>query len=202
MNRARGFTLIEVVIALAILSMMMVAVVSSLRTFANTKIALERMTGRVDEIRLVSGFLRRSIEGAIPAVRHGVDVQAITFGGGQTTYFSGAPSELTWVAPIAGGYSFGGAFLLQLRRENEQLVLRWQPYKANAENVTWDNLRPRVLLEDVEAFELAYRPSYEDDWEREWDGAIKNPVSVRANIKAGGRFWPELVMRLDYGSFE
>ena len=47
----RGFTLVEVMVALTILSLVMMATVTGLRTLANTQTAIERATHRVDEIR-------------------------------------------------------------------------------------------------------------------------------------------------------
>ena len=55
---AEGFTLVEVMVALTILSLVMMATVTGLRTLANTQSAIERMTSRVDEVRSVSIFLR------------------------------------------------------------------------------------------------------------------------------------------------
>ena len=50
-SRQRGFTLVEVMVALTILSLVMLATVTGLRTLANTQVAIERMTSRVDEVR-------------------------------------------------------------------------------------------------------------------------------------------------------
>ena len=47
MRRGRGFTLVEVMIALVIFSMIMVATISALRAFGNTRLTVERLTGRV-----------------------------------------------------------------------------------------------------------------------------------------------------------
>ena len=61
-HAARGFTLVEVVVALTILSLIMLATVTGLRTLANTQGTLERVTARIDEVRTVSGFLRDLME--------------------------------------------------------------------------------------------------------------------------------------------
>ena len=62
---AAGFTLVEVVVALTILSLIMLATVTALRTLANTQGTLERVTARIDEVRTVSGFLRDLMEAAV-----------------------------------------------------------------------------------------------------------------------------------------
>ena len=59
-----GFTLVEVMVSITVLSMILLATVTALRTFGNTQQSLQHMTHRVDEVRSVSGFLRAAIESA------------------------------------------------------------------------------------------------------------------------------------------
>ena len=82
---SRGFTLVEVMVALTILSLVMMATVTGLRTLANTQGAIERTTNRVDEIRSVSSFLRDLLESAVV----GEDMGGLSLGGGssEATYF-------------------------------------------------------------------------------------------------------------------
>ena len=47
---AAGFTLVEVVVALSILSLVMLTTITGLRTLANTQGALDRLTNRVDQV--------------------------------------------------------------------------------------------------------------------------------------------------------
>ena len=63
-TRSAGFTLVEVMVSITVLSMILLATVTALRTFGNTQSSLQRMTHRVDEVRSVSGFLRAAIESA------------------------------------------------------------------------------------------------------------------------------------------
>lgn len=195
MKQARGFTLMEVMIALTILSMMMVAIVSSLRTFANTSIVVDRKTDRVDEIRMVSGLIRRSLEAAILS---GGTSSVPTFDRVDEagTYFSGATSELTWVAAMVGGSSFSGVFFMRLSFEGEQLMLRWQPYVSGTVPADWDSVKARVLLQDVEGYNVSYRSVYGSDWLEDWSDTLNNPVSVKMTIMVDGKYWPELIVRL------
>jgi general secretion pathway protein J len=203
-RRDRGFTLIEVMIALVIFSMIMVATISALRTFGNTRLTVERLTGRVDELRLLSNFLRNTIGAALPVARYGDSFPAEANLGSHGVFFLGFPSEVIWVAPVMGGAGFGGAHILHLSLDNDQLVLRWHPYQTNVTGIDWGQLPRRVLLEDVERLILGYRtePWLSEGgpvWVEEWTGAFSNPAAVRLSIKAAGRFWPEIVIRLDHG---
>ena len=53
-----GFTLVEVIVSLGILSLIMLATISALRTFGQTQVSLDKMIDRVDEVRTVSGMVR------------------------------------------------------------------------------------------------------------------------------------------------
>ena len=193
MNRARGFTLMEVMIALTILSLMMVAIVASLRTFANTQVRLERTTARVDEMRMVSAFLRRSVEAAMSS-SGGSKVPTFDSIDERGTYFLGMASEFTWVAPVAG---FGGVYFMHLGLEGEALAVRWQPYRRDVTPADWESMPARTLLEEVQEYRVSYLPAHGGEWMDDWSDLSSAPVSVRMRIKAGGKYWPELLIRLN-----
>ena len=62
MSRTAGFTLVEVIVALGIFSLIMLATVSGYRTLGNTASTINHMTDRTDELRSVSTFLREAFE--------------------------------------------------------------------------------------------------------------------------------------------
>ncbi len=199
MNWQRGFTLLEVLIALTLLSMIMVATTAALRGFGNTKTAVTEVTNRIDEIRVVSGFLRKSLGGAMPPQQNATTTP--TFGQPELSpaYFWGNSSELVWVAPLVAGADLGGAFFMQLSHRDDSLELRWHRYRASGMTFNWEQLVPRVLLEGVEEFAVAYRADYGGEWLGEWPESPGIPVAVRLTIKARNKYWPELVVRLDAG---
>ncbi len=195
MNRARGFTLLEMVLSLALFSMMMLAIVSAMRTFGNTQNTLEQVTDRVDEMRVVSDFLRNSIGAAMPVVRLG-EFTEDTRGGSYGTYFRGNAEELVWVAPVVAGADLGGAFVMHLSRVDDRLELRWHPYNRDVTAIVWAEQSPRVLLDSVSSLELGYLARFRGEWEQEWAPGQNLPLAVRLNVAANERFWPELVISL------
>jgi general secretion pathway protein J len=80
---SRGFTLIEVIVALGIFSLIMLATVSGYRTLGNTASTIDRMTDRTDELRSVSAFLRDALENAVVGTESGGGDE-MTFGGTAT----------------------------------------------------------------------------------------------------------------------
>lgn len=197
MSRAKGFTLVEVMVALTLLSLIMVATIAAMRTFGNTKATIQQVTNRVDEVRVVSGFLRNTLGGALPVVRAGAFGDSFEQVASTGTYFWGGPSEIMWVAPLIAGANLGGAFVMRMAYVDGRLELKWHPYEATVGAYSWGELEPRVLLDDVEAFELGYLPEYGAEWLQEWPGSESMPVLVRLTMKSRERYWPELVVRLD-----
>ena len=193
---AGGFTLVEVVVALTILSLIMLATVTALRTLANTQGTLERVTARIDEVRTVSGFLRDLMEAAV--VGEGGSGGGLALGGSsrQSAYFEIGDDALAWKATVLFGEGFGGTYLVQVAREEDLLLLRWlEPLPSMAAQVDWSQAATRPLVLGLEEFAIAWRENHDQPWQREW---VKGDKArwVRLQIKAAGRYWPELIMQV------
>ncbi len=195
MRPVTGFTLVEVVVALAILSLVMLTTITGLRTLANTQGALDRITGRVDQLRTVSSFLRDTLESSV--IGSGSTGGLALGGGGRASaYFEITADSLTWKSTILIGESFGGTYLLRVAREDDLLVLRWQePGPSGEPDQDWREAQERTLVEDVQEFEIAWREDAGDDWRQRWE---KGDVAgwVRLQLRSSDRYWPDLVMQV------
>jgi len=192
-STVRGFTLVEVVVSLGVLSLILLATVSALRTFANTQVSLDRMMARVDEVRTVSGFLRDLFEGAVPGEKRG---GGLSLGGGSSelAYFEGTATSVEWKAPVLFGEAYGGTMLLRLAAEGGVLKLYWQAPPPRNMRVNWNDRSSRVLIDKVEQFQVSYRSEFNRAWEdSDWTGEGA-PALLRLSIKANGRYWPDLIM--------
>jgi len=193
-SRGNGFTLVEVVVSLAILSLVMLATITGLRTLAHTQGTLERITERVDTVRSVSSFLRDTLESAVG----GGGADKLTLGGGRAEevgYFELTDQSLIWNSTILIGENFGGSYLLRVAREDDLLVLRWQQPDSSGKPGDWMAAEARTLAVDVEEFDVSWRRNFDDEWRRGW-GQDDIAHWVRLQIKASGRYWPELIMQV------
>ena len=203
MRRSCGFTLLEVLIALTLLSMMMVAVVAAMRTLGETSNAVNRVTDRVGEVRLISDFLRRSIEGTLPVLRVGTPEDSTGLPGSTgDAFFVGNETQLIWVAPLVAGANVGGAYVMHLQAVDGRLQLSMYPYEREYAAFESAELEPRVLVSTLSEFSIGYRATPYSDWLDTWPGQRYIPAAVRLNIRSGERYWPEIVVRLAGGEVD
>lgn len=192
--KSQGFTLVEVMVSLAVLSLILLATVSALRTFANTQGSLERKIARVDEIRSVSSFLRDALQANVAGSEERVSSLSLGGDGGQKGFFRGSPDSVEWKAPMTFGEGYGGILLVRLALEEGQLTLRWQEPAVDEEGAEpdWAGTPVRVVIDNVEDFSVAYRLQYGEPWS---EGIFleEAPVMLRLAIKSSGRYWPDLI---------
>lgn len=194
-RRDQGFTIIEMLVALVIFSMIMLATLSAMRTFGESQTRIEAHSERLDEMRQATNLLRNLISKAIPIKTF------ITSKSTHNTFFYGGQDQLVWVAPLTTGVGSGGVYYFRLALQDEVLGLQMAVFKSPDEPPSWDEIDVHPLLPDVEALDIAYRGKLDadSDWESEWPMGYFSPKLVRLNMKVRGQYWPETVIRLDYG---
>ena len=190
MRREVGMTLVEVMISAVVLSMVMLALSASLRTFATTYTAVERSADRTARLREVTYFLRH-------VLREAYSPHQGAF------HLSG--SEISWLAPIDRVGAAGGVTWLRLRLAGETVMLDFAiPDTETAEKArtdpAWGDVIPsQVLLEDVRRFQVKAvkapsRNGYDDDGEALND---ELPPGVQVEWELEDMSWPPLIVAFD-----
>jgi|SRR5690554_689817 len=183
----RGFTLIEVVVAVTILSLILLATLTAMRTLAQTQTKLTERAENSARLRAVSGFLRRNLEQAHP-------VQLFQFGQPAGRYFQGDREHLIWAVPMPIPGMQGGLASINLQlNEDQQLLIQ---VRDGVDFTPWGDEPPYILANQVTALELHYRASRWDDWVEEWPMSQQLPSHVRINIRVQERYWPELIVAM------
>lgn len=188
-----GFTLIEVLIALTLFSLIMLSTVTGFRTLARTQLATDEVLLRNDEVRAVSTFLRDAFESAVLGSTRG----STSVGGSprQRTVFALNETSMEWRTGLQFGESTGGAYIVRVAREGDDLTLRWQQMDRFGRLQPWEEVPARTLVEEIQEFSIAYRPAYGDPWLTE-PPTTRAPEWVRLRIRKADRYWPDLVMEV------
>lgn len=109
----QGFTLVEMLVAVSLLAVIMVALGSSLRTIAQTEVRVDQRLDRIDEMRVAVGLLRQTV-GRVSGRR----TPAADAKGGQVVQFRASEATMEWVGIMPARPGVGGAvFLSPCRRE-------------------------------------------------------------------------------------
>lgn len=198
-NRAAGFTLLELLIAMALLGFILALLFGGMRLGARSWDAGELRAENTTHLALLQGFLRRTLSQTVPyrwKKKPDADMA-----------FIGEPDRVKLVAPIAVRLGPGGLYLLslELARDNDgsQLVMkRIIPDSESADFTALDDAEKVVLAEHVEALDFAYygaetreaEPQWQDRWENR-DTPQRLPYLIRMRVKfSDGRVWPDLVV--------
>ena len=199
-----GFTLIEVLVVMSLLSLVMLAMGSALRTTAQTGDRVDQRLQRTDEMRVANGFLH-TILGRVAARKVPPPVEQ----GASQFIFNGQVHQLTWVGVMPARYGAGGRhhFRLQLQgtaAEQQALVLQFTPWLDDAVQPDWSQAGSNALVQNVQSFALQYEDAQPEPpvWTPQWTVPDRLPQRVMLSLQTDAGPWPTIVvpMRLLPGS--
>lgn len=197
-GRAAGFTLVELLLAITLMSILLGLTYSGLRAATHSSTRGEAILAAGGELRAAHQFVRRQLNQMLPlpfAVTDSVQELRIVF--------EGSANRIQYVAPMPGYLGAGGpqVQLLELARDSEGGLLQFS--HALLQGFEQDHLYirdPVILLEGVESagFEFLGRDEEGEltGWTTTWDQMDQLPVAVRLNIEFSGDLnlrWPDLV---------
>ncbi|HEX4261603.1 MAG TPA: prepilin-type N-terminal cleavage/methylation domain-containing protein [Acetobacteraceae bacterium] len=195
-DRQAGFTLIEVIVSLAVLGLMMVVILGGLRLGTRTWRSVDRDAAGSADVAAVQDVLRHAIRDAEPAF-------ASATLGDRTLAFDGGTDALALVSPlpqaIASGVRAQQTFLVEPAGRSRQLVLLWRLDLPASDGGALPENRV-VLLDHVARVRFAYfgatEPAQPPAWQRLWSGRARMPELVRVRITRDGvarSRWPDLI---------
>ena len=191
MRREVGMTLVEVMISAVVLSMVMLALSASLRTFATTYTAVEQSADRTARLREVTYFLRHVLREAYSPHQGAFHI---------------AGSEISWLAPIDRVGAAGGVTWLRLRRAGDTVMLDFAipdteiAEKARTDPAWGDVIPSQVLLEDVRRFQVkAIKAPSRNGYDDNDDEALNDelPPGVQVEWELEDMSWPPLIVAFD-----
>jgi general secretion pathway protein J len=202
MRNQRGFTLIELVVAMALLGTMMVLMYSGL-TFSLKGWDTGAASGqRITDRRIGENFLRRELSELFPMRWKDPMVLRLAF--------EGESQRMRFVSARPAGVTQGGLSLVGIEvesgngRERNLVMRRAMPDDAAKDFGPLDNAERSVILAGVDSVTFSYFGSENDftdpRWSDTWTFAGRVPQMVRMRVRdADGTSLPEMVIRVNLG---
>ena len=199
-NAARGFTLIEVLLATVLLVGGLALAFATVRSAMNIAQRGERVAAQNERMRAVEGFLRRPLSMALPTAAEPPDPTR------EPLYFLGEPQHMLFVSELPGYLGRGGAYVheLQVNRYGDALRLDVAlTLVQNGERIAETPPRAPEMLADA-LREVAFRYRGIDPssgqlgaWQTQWDDTRRLPLLVEIRVvPLQGPAWPPMVAAL------
>ncbi|MBK1617721.1 prepilin-type N-terminal cleavage/methylation domain-containing protein [Lamprobacter modestohalophilus] len=221
-DRSRGFTLVELLIALSLIGIITLLLFSGLRLGSRSWEAVDSVSERVADLRIARNFIERALRQT--------RAQAVVFDGVEVPVFAGDAEALEWVAPLSAHVGIPGLYVLRLTLEEAgeypRLVLtRWlfhpEILEGTDEIPAWEPLMDQaglagdlgpfdrdlaagaygrtVLLPQVARLQLEYfgqQTGFGREWSDEWIEQRELPEAVRLSLSTPSQDWPAAMIRL------
>lgn len=199
---SNGFTLIEVLIGMTLLSLMVVLLFSSLTIGGKSWEQGEKKIAEVNEIAVVQQFFNHHLAHAMPQWNDFDPEKDRVFS------FQGKKESLKFVGAFPASAARSGLqlFHLELKEKNQRRFVNVQlsPFFPATENQETfeDDIE---LVGNVERFELSYfglnDQTGELGWQNEWLNKEQQPRLVKILLELeDGRYCPEMVVALNVDS--
>ncbi|MGY2376518.1 prepilin-type N-terminal cleavage/methylation domain-containing protein [Pseudomonas sp. SDO524_S393] len=171
MKRAeQGFTLLEILVALSLLSVLLVLVGSALLGTNRAVSKAQGYTVSLDEVRAAQQFLRTAISEALPLVVEDDDHPMEGF-------FNGTAEQLQFVSTLPGVLG-GGIHRFCVQQVDQDL------------QVSFSHREPQVLLRNLGGVQFSYRGvsplGQPTGWLSEWPWPRRLPQAVRIATAVNG----------------
>lgn len=203
-----GLTLLEMLIALVLLSILLVLLFGGLRLASRSWSAGDRYVNQTAQMVAVQEFLRSRISQVFPyriePDREPADAVFLGYGAG--------PHEVRFVAPMPAASARGGLYMLRIglaqNADGGKDLMLWrtplnpgtEALRSAADDGGTEAFAPTILVKNVRDVDFSYfgRPAGSSGppvWHSHWSDPTQAPRLVRMNLTlADGTDWPPLIV--------
>ena len=195
---SRGFTLLELLVALLLLSLVFLLLTSGLHF--GTRAWKQEEPNSTSEVATVQHLLRRVLSEARPVMIESTpNVRRHVF-------FDGSQNFVRLIAPVpehlgVGGFYEVALYLTDGGGSGNRLEMSWRLFRGAETSSGPQNQERRVaLLDNVADLQFAYfgnlRPQDPPQWFDEWQGLASLPalIRMRVTLSDGEHIWPDLTV--------
>jgi general secretion pathway protein J len=201
----RGFTLLELLVVMTLLSLIMTGLVSAMRTMGQTERKIDARLEQLDNLRTARAFLQQTLArvSAMP-----LDANGAT---GKTVIpFIATADSLTWVGILPARANLGGRYFFRLAIESVDdkpaLVIRFAPWRPDLIFTDWEQAESRILFHGIQQLKVQAQglpkvaqdaaPTWPIGWQDGWPIVDAPPEQVRLTLADAQGAWPEWIFAL------
>lgn len=191
--QVRGFTLVELLVAMALLSLVMLGMASALRSMGQLEERVDARLEQADEFRIATGFLGQVL-GRVSSRKLSRPVLE-----SESAYlFVGHSEQVQWVGVMPARHGMGGLTFFRLAVEDGALVLRFVPFEGSGAFPDWAKSDSRVLVRQVQSLGLAYEDARRAQpvWLPHWSSKEGLPERLRIDLHTAAGAWPLWIVPL------
>jgi len=189
---SKGFTLIEVLIALSLLSVMMLMLFAGLRIGAKSWDKGESKLVQVTEMTSVHNFFHNQLAASLPLWDDFTDKN-------KQFSFQGTPTTLQFVASLPASSKRLGLQRFNIRLKNNKIEVAIKPFYPSLDSNQW-KIEVVTLIDNIASLNIAYfgnenikeHPQWQASWN--YDHLPKLIAIEIESLKKN--YWPKIVLKL------
>ncbi|MFC5741289.1 prepilin-type N-terminal cleavage/methylation domain-containing protein [Dyella tabacisoli] len=201
--RSTGFSLLEVLAALALMALLLLGVYAGISTATHSVRSGTAVIERLDQIRSAQQFLRHELT-QTSAIPWDMNAQH------EPIVFSGSAKEIRFVAPLPGylgklGPQLQTLTLVEEGKDNTHLAMSFA--MLSPDGIAADTRsEPEVLVSHIRSVHFSYYGSTKDQqpeqWLETWPPSMRLPSLIRIEVTLddGMVFWPRLDIPIRQGA--
>lgn len=204
--RVSGFTLVEILVAVTLLSMIMLAMNGALRTIGQTESRVDQRLTRTDDMRWTVQLLQH----ILGRVSGQLDQPQQVGQGLSTVRFRASADHIEWVGIMPARPGVGGRYFFRLQLEvvadnSRQLVLRFVPWSPGVQAPDWGSATSRILGGRITQFSVQAQglpprglmgvpAGWPQGWVDGWPPTDVLPDRIRLVLVDAQGAWPDIVI--------
>lgn len=202
-----GFTLVELLVVMVLVSMIMLALSGAMRGMAQTEVRIDQRFARNENLKVAISFLRNAL-----GIVSGRRAEALSLAGKPGVMFEGQPHALAWVGIMPARDGAGGRHFFRLSLEpvpgasgasENALVIRFAPFVSDTAFPNWSVAEARILATQVQSMNINYLDMSVSPplWKPDWVQEDRLPSEVRIQVAPSNGTWPVLYLPLRVTAF-
>ncbi|MEG2279740.1 MAG: prepilin-type N-terminal cleavage/methylation domain-containing protein [Comamonas sp.] len=198
-SKQQGFTLLELLIAMSLLTLLMLGLGSTLLTVAQTQSRVEGRLTQIEQQRVAVGFLR-TLFGKVSSQK---DRNAsVTPSGKMQTFFKGEASAVQWLGIMPSRFGVGGrthfrlGLQLNVQTSANDLVLWYMPWESDRKFLDFSQATAYVLEKNVQSLKFGYQNDRApgEQWREQWLEEGELPSAIELSVETITGHWRKTII--------